>query len=226
MLQRIDIFISIRTVNNYMRILGIKSIVVKAYRKNQMSRLSDDEKLLIVNLIKNLDIVRPNQVWTTDITYIKTVYDGTLYLVSFIDQFTKKVIAWNLGFHMDSQLVNDTLHAAILKANPSPGLIVHSDKGTQFRAKSYRLILSQHNFVFSYTSLNHSCDENASQESFHSLLKKEWLHHHTIYHYSDAYQLIFEYIEGFYNTTRIHSSLGFLSPLEFENSYFSSKNPL
>jgi len=225
-LERKNIFISVRTVNNYMRILGIKSIVIRSYRNKQMSRLTDEEKSLIINLIKNLDISHPNQVWTTDITYIKTVYDGSLYLVTFIDQFSKKVIAWNLGFKMDSELINSTLNQAILDRNPSPGLIVHSDKGTQFRAKSYRLILSHHNFVFSYTSLNHSCDENAAQESFHSLIKKEWLYQYTIYHYSDAKRLIFEYIEGFYNTTRIHSSLGYLSPLEFEETYFSSKTPL
>lgn len=226
MLERQNIFVSTRTVNHYMRILGIKSIVVKSYRNHNLSRISNEEKLLIVNLIKNLDITHPNQVWTTDITYIKTVYDGTLYLVSFIDLFTKKVISWQLGYKMDSSFVNSTLLSSISKANPSPGLIIHSDKASQFRAKSYRLILSKYNFIFSYTSLNHSCDENASQESFHASLKKEWLYQHTLYHFSDAHRLIFEYIEGFYNTTRIHSSLGYLSPLEFENLYFSSQNPL
>lgn len=226
MLERTNIFVSVRTVNNYMRILGIQSIVLKSYRKNQMSRLTEEEKSLIVNLIKNLNIIRPNQVWTTDITYIKTVYDSTLYLVTFIDYFTKKVVAWNLGFKMDSELINSTLSQAIINQKPDPGLIIHSDKGSQFRAKSYRLIISRHNFVYSYTSLNHSCDENAAQESFHSLIKKECLYQHTLYHYSDTYALIFEYIEGFYNTTRIHSSLGYLSPTEFEKNYFSSKNPL
>lgn len=225
-LERQNIFISVKTVNNYMRILGIKSVVVKSYRNTRLSRLSDEEKLLIVNLIKNLDISHPNQVWTTDITYIKTVYDGTLYLISFIDQFTKKVVAWNLGFKMDSTFVDSTLELAISKAKPLPGLIVHSDKGSQFRAKSYRSILTKNHFIFSYTSLGHSCDENAAQESFHALIKKEWLHHRVLYHYSDAYRLIFEYIEGLYNTTRIHSSLGHFSPLEFETNYFSSKNPL
>lgn len=226
MLERQNIFVSVRTVNNYMRILGIRSIVLKTYRNNKMSRLNKDEQALIVNLIKNLKITHPNQVWTTDITYIKTVYDGTLYLVSFIDYFSKKVVTWNLGFKMDSNLVNSTLEQAILNRKPEHGLIIHSDKGSQFRAKSYRSIIFNHNFVYSYTSLNHSCDENASQESFHSLIKKECLYQHTLYHYDDTKSLIFEYIEGFYNTTRIHSSLGYLSPLEFENIYFSSKNPL
>lgn len=225
-LERQNIVISIRTVNNYMRILGIKSIVIKAYRKNQMSRLNEEEKALIINLIKNINIVKPNQVWTTDITYIKTVYASNLYLITFIDYFTKKVVAWDLGYKMDSEFVNSTLKKAIASENPDPGLIVHSDKGTQFRANSYRLILSNHHFVYSYTSLNHSCDENASHESFHSLIKKEWLFHRTLYHFSDTKRIIFEYIEGFYNTTRIHSSIGDLSPIEFEKKYYSSKNPL
>ncbi len=90
-LERQNIFISVKTVNNYMRILGIKSVVVKSYRNTRLSRLSDEEKLLIVNLIKNLDISHPNQVWTTDITYIKTVYDGTLYLISFLSYFQKNL---------------------------------------------------------------------------------------------------------------------------------------
>lgn len=209
-----------------MKILGIRSIILKAYRKSQMSRLSDDEKALIINLIKTIDIIKPNQVWTTDITYIKTIYDSTLYLITFIDAFTKKVVAWNLGYKMDSNLIDSTLEQAINSEQPEPGLIVHSDKGSQFRAKSYRLILSKHNFVYSYTSLNHSCDENAAQESFHSLIKKEWLYQHDLYHFTDTKALIFEYIEGFYNTTRIHSSLGYLSPIEFEKNYFSTKNPL
>lgn len=225
-LERQNIYVSIKTVSNYMRILGIKSIVIKAYRKKHMSRLSDYEKALIVNLTKNLDIIKPNQVWTTDITYIKTVYDSTLYLVTFIDYFTKKVVAWNLSYKMDSNLVDSTLQKAIHNESPEPGLIVHSDKGTQFRAKSYRSILSKHNFVYSYTSLNHSCDENAAHESFHSLIKKEWLYHRTLYHFSDTKQAVFEYIEGVYNTIRIHSYIGFLSPIEFEIKYYSSKNPL
>lgn len=72
--------------------------------------------------------------------------------------------------------------------------------------------------VFSYTSLNHSCDENAAQESFHALLKKEWLYHKKLYNYEDAYREIYNYIEGFYNPIRIHSSIGYVSPDTFEKS--------
>ncbi len=101
--------------------------------------------------------------------------------------------------------------------NPSPGLISHSDKGSQMRSKLYRDFLRKHNIVPSYTSLNHSCDENAAQESFHASLKKECLYQHKIYSFEDAYKYIYDYIEGFYNPIRLHSSIGYLSPNQFES---------
>lgn len=148
-----------------MVLLGIKSIVSKRFPK-RTSNLTKHEKLLIVNLIKDLDITRINQVWTTDITYIHTVYDGTFYLITFIDYFSKRVISWGLFDQQKTKQVLIVLEQAIQSRNPLPGLIVHSDKGSQMRSKIYRTYLSKHHIVFSYTSLNHSCDENAAQESF------------------------------------------------------------
>ena len=86
------------------------------------------------------------------------------------------------------------------------------------RSKLYRDFLTVHNLVFSYTELDHSCDQNAAQESFHDSLKKEKLYQIKIYTYEDAYKAIYDYIEGFYNPIRIHSSIGYLSPNEFEKS--------
>lgn len=180
--------------------------------------MTDDEKSLIVNLIKNLNIYKINQVWTTDITYIKTINEGTFYLISFIDYFSKKVVAWNLFYDQKADKLISVLKSAIKKRKPSPGLICHSDKGSQMRSKLYRNFLKSHNFVFSYTSLNHSCDENAAQESFHASLKKEWLYQKKIYTFEDAFREIFNYIEGFYNPIRIHSSIGYLSPVDYEKS--------
>ena len=209
--------ISVSTVSRAMNTLGIKSIVAKKFPK-KISRITGDEKKKIVNLIKNLNITHINQVWTTDITYIKTINEGTFYLISFIDYFSKKVIAWNLFDRQKSEQIIIVLKSAIKKRKPNPGIIIHSDKGSQLRSKEYRKFLSNHNMVFSYTSLNHSCDENAAQESFHALLKKEWLHHKKLYNYEDAYREIYNYIEGFYNPIRIHSSIGYVSPDTFEKS--------
>ena len=143
---------------------------------------------------------------------LSTFFPERLFLGGlFNDQKTDKIIT--------------VLKKAIKDRNPSPGLICHSDKGAQMRSIIYRKFLSKHNFIFSYTSLNHSCDENAAQESFHSLLKKECIYLKKIYTFEDAYKSIFDYIEGFYNPIRIHSSLGYLSPIQFEKSLVSRNTP-
>ena len=157
-----------------------------------------------------------NQVWTTDITYIHTINEGTFYLISYIDYYSKKVVSWGLFENQKTDKLIIILKKAIKNRNPNPGLIIHSDKGSQMRSKLYRKFLNNNHFVYSYTSLDHSCDENAAQESFHSLLKKEWLYQKKIYTFEDAYREIFNYIEGFYNPIRIHSSIGYLSPSDFE----------
>ena len=205
--------------------LGIKSIITKRFPKKK-TRLTDEEKSNIVNLIKNINITHLNQVWTTDITYINTINEKTFFLVSYLDYYSKKVVAWNLFENQKTDVILSVLKIAIKKRNPSPGLICHSDKGSQFRSKLYRSFLRNNNIVLSYTSLNHSCDENAAQESFHSLLKKEWLYQKKLYTFEDAYREIYNYIEGFYNPIRIHSSIGFLSPNDFENLNKFDNNPL
>ena len=200
-----------------MALIGIKSIVSKHFPK-KISRITSSEKLLLVNLIKDLDITHINQVWTTDITYIKTINEGTFFLISFIDYYSKRVVSWGLFSDQKTDKIILVLSKAISSRHPSPGLIVHSDKGAQLRSKVYRNFLCKHNFIFSYTSLNHSCDENAAQESFHASLKKECIYQKKIYTFEDAYREIYNYIEGFYNPSRVHSSIGYLSPIEFENS--------
>lgn len=206
---------SIAKVSLAMRVIGIRSIVSKKF-PHRKSRITEKEKTIIVNLIKNIVITRLNQVWTTDITYIQTINEGTFYLISFIDCYSKKVVAWGLFTNQKTDKLIIVLKEAIKKRKPLPGLICHSDKGSQMRSKLYRNFLKQHNFAFSYTSLDHSCDENAAQESFHASLKKEKLYQMKLYTYEDAFKAIYEYIEGFYNPIRIHSAIGYLSPDDFE----------
>ena len=216
-LNRNGIVCSQAKVAKAMHLLGIRSIVSKRFphRKSSMTNL---EKSLIVNLIKDLNINHLNQVWTTDITYIKTINEGTFYLITYIDYFSKKVISWGLFSDQKTDKLISVLRKAIHIRKPSPGLICHSDKGSQMRSNNYRLFLKQHNFVFSYTELDHSCDQNAAQESFHASLKKEKLYQMKLYSFHDAFKSIFDYIEGFYNPIRIHSSIGYLSPNVFEKS--------
>lgn len=219
-----DCYCSVSKVSRAMNILGIKSIVTAKFKKKSSS-LTNEEKKKIVNLVKGLILSHINQVWTTDITYIKTINEGTFYLISFIDLYSKKVISWDLFDNQKADSVVIVLKQAIKTRNPSPGLICHSDKGSQMRSNIYRETLSKNNIAFSYTSLNHSCDENAAQESFHASLKKEVLYQTKLYTYEDAFREIYNYIEGFYNPIRIHSSIGYLSPNDFEKLKCFSKTP-
>lgn len=216
--------VSVKTVGKYMNILGIHSIIAEKFKKKN-NRMSDEEKSLIINLIKDLDIYRPNQVWVTDITYIKTKYDGWVYLSSIIDLFSRKVIAWNIDYNMKKELVIQTLQTAFKSRNFPKNVIIHSDKGSQYRSHAFRKLVVSNNCLFSYTSLNHSCDENANQESFHASLKKEWLYQQSFDTKEDVERAVFEYIEGFYNPIRVHSSLGYVSPITFEFNFFN-KIPL
>lgn len=150
-------------------------------------------------------------------TYIKTKNEGNIYLITYIDIYSKKVVSWNLSRNQTTEDILKPLKKAVKIRKPEPGLIIHSDKGAQMRSSKYREFLSDNFLIPSYTSLNHSCDENAAQESFHASLKKECLYQHTVRNYSEAYSLIYNYIENFYNGKRIHSSIDYLSPCAYES---------
>ena len=225
LLHKEGFIISQKTVWKYMKIFDIKSSVYTKFKKKN-SGLSEQEKRLIENYAKNFPISSINQVWVSDITYIKTINEGTVYLASIMDLFSRKIIAWDISYHMDTSLIANVFLNAYSSRKPSDIVIVHSDKGSQYRSAHYRKLLIQHNCVFSYTSIGHSCDENANQEAFHSLIKKEHLYQRQLFTLDDVKRECFIYIEGFYNSKRIHSSLNFLSPDEFENQLLEQKPPL
>ncbi len=202
-----------------MKRLEIISIPKKKFPKKK-SRITGEEKRKIINLVKGLNIVRINQVWTTDITYIKTK-EGTFYLISFMDLFSRKIVGWELCKDQRKESIIKVFKKAFNDRKPKPGLIVHSDKGAQFRSFDYRAMLEKHHCLASYTSLNHSCDENTWQESFHAQLKKERIYLTKLNTFEDAQREIYDYIEGFYNLRRSHSSIGYLSPIQFEKSLIS-----
>lgn len=224
-LNKEGFIISSKTVGKYMKLLDITPISSLNFPKKK-NRMSVAEKSKIINLIKDIDVIFPNQVWTTDITYIKTSNDGWVYLSSIIDLFSRKVIAWNVDYHMTKDLVIETLNTAFKVRNNPIDVIIHSDKGSQYRSYAYRKLIVKHNCLYSYTSLNHSCDENANQESFHASIKKEWLYNYCFNNIDDVKRACFEYIEGFYNTNRIHSSLGYVSPNNFEFNFFNTEPPI
>ena len=158
----------------------------------------------------------PNKLWTADITYIDTA-EGFLYLAFVLDVYSRRVVVgWAMEPHLRTQLVIDTLEMAIWRRRPAPGLIHHSDQGVQYTALSFGKRLEQAGIVPSMGRVGSALD-NAISESFVSTLKAELLSGGRSFPNRQAAKaVIFEYLEAFYNRTRLHSSLGYGSPADFE----------
>jgi putative transposase len=167
------------------------------------------------NRVRTLAVQRPDQVWATDATCVLTG-QGWLYLVAVLDVFTRRVIGWAMHQLLDAQLVIAALRMALRQRCPGQPLIIHSDRGAQFASAAYRQVLTQHRLLASM-SRKGSCYDNAFIESFWSTLKYELVYHHRFTTHAQARTAIFDYIETFYNRIRMHSSLAYLSPINFES---------
>jgi putative transposase len=142
---------------------------------------------------------------------------GWLYLVSVLDVFTRRVIGWAMSQLLDTSVVSTALRMALSQRCYSQNLIIHSDRGAQFASAAYRQLLSQHGLTASM-SRKGNCYDNAFIESFWSTLKYELVYHHRFVTRAQARTAIFDYIETFYNRTRLHSSLAYQSPINFESN--------
>jgi putative transposase len=167
------------------------------------------------NRLRALVVRRPNQVWVTDVTCVLTA-QGWLYLVAVLDIFSRRVIGWAMSQLLDTALTTSALRMAINQRHYSQNLIVHSDRGAQFASAGYRQLLSQHGLTASM-SRKGNCYDNAFIESFFSSLKYELVYHHRFATLTQARTAIFDYIETFYNRTRLHSSLAYQTPISFES---------
>ena len=205
--------ISERTVGKYMRNIGIKAQYVKPYTLT--TKNSDFITSLINILDEQFNPAEPNAVWCTDITYIGTI-DGFVYLTSIMDLYSRKIIAWTLSMTLEVSCVIDTINKAKARRNTENPLIIHSDRGSQYVSKEYQKATA--NMQLSYSKKAYPWD-NACIESFHAIIKREWLNRFKICDYKHAYQLVFEYLEAFYNTVRIHSHCDYMSPDEYEALY-------
>lgn len=204
-------------------------------RRNRIARLMHKERLfarqrskyrhattdshhdgpIAPNRIQNLIVRRSDQVWATDATGVLTA-QGWLYLVAVLDLFTRRVVGWAMSPSLDAPLVIAALRMALAQRRPTRSLIIHSDRGTQFASAAYRQLLAQHGLVASM-SRRGNCYDNAFIESFWSSLKYELVYHHHFASHAEARTAIFDYIEIFYNRTRLHSSLDYRSPISFES---------
>ena len=205
--------ISVRTVSKYMREMGIKAQWVKPWTITTKDSDFSDEFQNILD--ERFHPERPNAVWCSDITYIWTI-DGFVYLTSMMDLFSRKIIAWTLSDTLGVSCVIETIKKAKARRNTDLPLIIHSDRGSQYVSRAYQEATTK--MQRSYSKKAFPWD-NACIESFHALIKREWLNRFKIRNYHQAYRLVFEYIEAFYNTKRIHSHCNFMSPDDFEKLY-------
>lgn len=206
--------ISERTVGKYMKEMGIHAQYIKHY--TQTTKNSDFSEELKNVLDEQFNPECPNEVWCSDITYIWT-YSGFVYLTSIMDLYSRKIISWVLSDTLETKWVVEAVNKAKSARNVIKPLIIHSDRGRQYTSKDYKDATDQ--LLLSYSKKAYPWD-NACIESFHSLLKREWINRFRITDYNHAYKLVFEYIEAFYNTVRIHSHCDYISPNDYEKRYW------
>ncbi len=198
------------------RIMRQKGLVGRCRRRWTKTTFSDPETRA-VDLLKRAfgpETVELDRVYVSDITYIWT-WEGWLYLATVIDLGSRRVVGWSMADHMRTELVADALTMAVAARRPAPGLIFHSDRGTQYTSKEFTDLLAEHQMTQSLSRPG-QCWDNAVAESFFASLKEELIHRRSWATRAQARRAVVEYIEVFFNRRRLHSSLGYLSPAEYE----------
>lgn len=209
-----DDVVSRRRINRLMTEEGLEC---KTRKKFKATTNSKHGMPVAPNLLdRNFSAEKMDQKYVGDITYIPT-REGWLYLAVFIDLCSRTVVGWSMDSRMKASLVNDALNMAIWKRRPDKGLLVHSDRGSQYASTSFQGLLKQHNYRCSM-SRKGNCWDNAPSESFFHTLKTELTHHEDFKTREEAKQVIFEYIEVFYNRERLHSSNDYMSPVDYESA--------
>jgi len=168
-------------------------------------------------LDRQFQVAEPDRVYVGDITYVATG-EGWLYLAVFLDLFSRQVVGWAMSAWMTADLVVDALQMARWRRRPDKGLLVHSDRGSQYASGRFQTMLKDHGYIGSM-SRKGNCWDNAPAESFFHTLKTELIHHCRFETREEAKQQIFEYIEVFYNRQRKHSTVGYQTPAEFDQMH-------
>ena len=196
-------------------------IVAVQKRKYRVTTNSQHGYAVWPNVLNRSFIVdKPNAVWVSDITYIWTM-EGWLYLAAVLDLFSRGIVGLAMDKTIAESLTLAALKQAIMRRNPAKGLIYHSDRGSQYAGNDFKALLAQHEFVGSMSKKG-DCWDNAVAESFFHTLKVELIHRTKFSSREEAKRRIFEYVEMYYNRKRAHSTLGFLSPFDFEKQTFTS----
>ena len=199
-----------RTVQRIMSESGFVPLQGRHPRRRS-SRVSE-EGINILN--RDFEVSSKNTVWCGDITYIPTK-EGWLYLASYLDLFSRKIVGWHVSNRINENLVIDALDTAVNRENPPKGLMIHTDRGSQYTSRRFAKELESRDYIQSFSKKGCPYD-NAVMESFYKTLKQELPLDKKYDTRLEARQEIFKFIEMYYNTTRPHSSIGNLSPIEYE----------
>jgi transposase InsO family protein len=197
------------------RLMKLNKIKAKTKRKFKVTTVQNIKARASENILKgSFESKTENRIWTSDITYLWT-QEGWLYLAVIMDIYSRKIVGWSLSSSLSAKLVIKALWMAILHRNPKQGIVLHSDRGSQYTSSTVRELLKSYKITQSMSSSG-NCYDNAITESFFHSLKTELIYWNSYQTREQAKRSIFEYIEIFYNRQRLHSALNYLSPVEFE----------
>jgi putative transposase len=200
------------------RLMRQNSLQARRRRHRTVTTDSQHSDPVAPNLLdRDFSAPAPNAKWVTDITGVWTA-EGWLYVVVVLDLFSRLVVGWAMAAHRDAELVEPALQMALLRRHPAAGLLHHSDRGSQYTSGLYQSLLAQFGVQVSMSGKG-DCYDNAAMESFFSSLKGEWTDWHAYHTRQEAQLSIFEYIEVFSNRQRRHSTLGYLSPVIYEQQH-------
>ncbi len=198
------------------------SLKAKQYKAYKVTTDSDHDLLISPNILNRVfDASYPNQKWVGDITYINTA-QGWLYLATVIDLYSRKIIGWSMQPHMKASLVCDALNMALVNRGYPKGVLFHSDRGSQYCSYAFRDIMDEYKFVQSM-SRKGNCWDNAVAESFFKTLKSEETDDRSFKTIEEAKRVVFNYIEVYYNRQRMHSSIQYQIPAEYETQWLMKK---
>ena len=197
------------------RLMQEAGLCAKRKRRRVLTTRRDPSHPVAPNLLnREFTATEPNSKWVTDITYIPTM-QGWLYLAVILDLYSRMVVGWSMSGKCDENLVERALDQAIARRRPSAGLLHHSDRGSQYTSQAYQIRLEQAGMHVSM-SRKGNCWDNAAMESFFGTVKDECVGSTVYLSHDEARLALFTYIEGYYNRVRRHSTLGYVSPLNYE----------
>ena len=209
--------VSIKRVQRRMREAKIRSVTVKKF-KPKASKSQIESRKNILN--QDFQASKPNQKWVSDITYIHTNYHGWCYLASVMDLCTMRIIGYHFSKSMDTSLVINAIDKAYTAQKPTEPVIMQTDLGTQYTSIEVEKYLRDKPIIQSFSNKGNPYD-NACIESFHAILKKEEVYLNTYQSFEHARLKLFQFIEGWYNRNRVHSSINYMTPIEYESLFHS-----